>query len=96
MKSLDVFLDRFQLLDNRLKHEAIGRIGFYLRKFEHDLELMGGLSVFTEAGWAFFHEFRSCFLCSKNKRGEETEKFIYTNQPYVFQYDQFSQKNPLR
>jgi hypothetical protein len=93
--SLDKFLEFESGFYNVLQHEAIGRIGFYLKKFKHDLELMGIINVYTDVGWELYMEIKQTFFYIHEKYSSKTENFEYTNQPYIFQYQQFIDLNSI-
>lgn len=67
LRSLDVYLEKGLQLDYRLKHEALGRLGFYLRKFKYDLGLLRNSNIFTHAGSELFEEFNSNFFYFQKK-----------------------------
>jgi hypothetical protein len=93
--ALDIFLEKESYLDKILEHEAIGRLGFYLHKFKHDLELMEKANIFTDAGLELYEEFGMNFMFIQDKWKGKIEIFNYMNQPYIFQYDNFKESNPI-
>lgn len=83
-------------LDARQMHELMGRLGYTLLKLKMDVELLNALielRAFTAIGQrcadAFVNEFR-CFA----DRYPELNRLEFSNQPYVFNYSRFSERNP--
>lgn len=95
LMSLDNFLEKESGFDNVLEHEALGRVGFYLQKFKHDIELLGITNVFTDVGWGLYKEFKDTFFYIREKWSGKTQDFDYANQPYIFQYNHFIDLNPI-
>lgn len=83
-------------LDARQLNELAGRLGYSLLKYRMDVELLGALAerrAFTAAGQrcveAFTDEFRGFA-----QRYPELSTLDFGNQPYVFSYRRFSERNP--
>lgn len=91
--SLNVFLEKST--DSIFLHEAIGRIGFYLEKFEFDLKLMNNSLILTQKGLEFRKQLEDVYLQIHSRWYSEISNFDYSNQPYVFQYNLFNELNPV-
>ncbi|PCI93397.1 MAG: hypothetical protein COB15_16480 [Flavobacteriales bacterium] len=92
------------VFEDKKKHEALGRMGFYIMKCYHDLNLVenqerfpnGSKDLFTEKGLIIFSEIKSIFKNSVEKWKEEIQDFDMSNQPYNFTYSKFIELNPLK
>ena len=93
--SLNTFLSDKSNSDEVLIHEALGRIGFYLSKFKHDLKIMNNSDILTEKGLEFRKQFEDSFWIIYDKWHKSISKFDYSNQPYIFQYQIFVALNPI-
>lgn len=96
LHSLDKVLDSEAVLDAELRHEAIGRMGFYFEKFGHDLQLIHKAAILTEAGLNYLQQFAEGFQYITQKYGTALSHLNYDNQPYIFQYDFFKALNPIQ
>jgi len=89
--------------DKRQLHEASGRIGFYLRKLQLDLENFYKVIQFyqgiefclTKKGIDLFKSLMNKFGILESKWQSKTQEFNYNNQPYNFTYKEFVKLNPL-
>lgn len=52
-------------------------------------------NIFTDAGLELYEEFGMNFLFIQDKWKGKIEIFNYMNQPYIFQYDNFKESNPI-
>ena len=79
----------------RKAHELLGRLGMILQKFESDIALLDRPALYTPSGllwWQYFDGvFRRLHACHAARVGF----FDYSNQPYVFSYELFAERNPL-
>jgi hypothetical protein len=91
--SLSNFLENTP--DPVLTHEALGRMGFYLQKFERDLKLMNNQEILTEKGLDFRKQFQEGYEYIYQKWQHKVHGFDYSNQPYIYQYHLFTKLNPL-
>ena len=90
--------------DARQTHEATGRIGFYLRKLELDIEnfnkvfkFYGGIGFcLTQKGIDLHDNLMRKFKALHSKWHKTIKKLNYGNQPYNFTYKEFVKLNPLR
>lgn len=101
LRCLDACLSQ-EVFSTKQKHEAIGRIGFYLRKSLLDLSYMISKNreskeaiIFTKKGLAIYREIKDSIIQLYHKWKEKTDLLTYDAQPYNFTYSVFSQKNPL-
>jgi hypothetical protein len=90
---LSTCLER-QAFDDRQAHEALGRLGFILRKFRIDLALLNQRSVFTPRGWRCYRIFAAVYRDLQMRYGPLVDPLDYANQPYVFNYRRFAERNP--
>jgi hypothetical protein len=74
-------------------HELLGRIGFTMNKFAHDLSLLPPLEVYTSAGRRCYDAFR--LICSnvEARYAAEIAPLDYRDQPYVFDYACYCRRN---
>ena len=99
---LDAYLD-IDDLEISKKHEALGRMYFYIGKCYQDLLLIdnpiepSGKSqeIFTEKGLIIYNEIKSTFNLMKNKWYPSVKDFDMSNQPYNFTYSKFVELNTL-
>ena len=90
--------------DKRQKHEAIGRIGFYLVKYSLDINTFNNVvkhydgieKVLTKNGISVFESISEMYVRSCQKYGYTFKEFSYKNQPYNFTYKKFTKLNPLK
>jgi HEXXH motif-containing protein len=74
-------------------HELLGRIGFTLQKFAHDLSLLRPLKAYTPAGRRCYDAFSSMCSDIEARYAAEVAPLDYSGQPYVFDYACFRQRN---
>lgn len=91
---LDKCLDNSIFHEND-KHETIGRLGFYMDKFQKDLEHMNDKRMLTNQGFEFYEMFLSGYKKIKKKYSSLLSSLDYKNQPYLFNYKLFQAINPL-
>jgi len=94
-----------EVFDAKRKHEALGRLYFYIRKCYQDLslvetanidnELIGLKDIFTERGLEIYFEIKNKFDLIRVKWIEILKVFNMSNQPYNFTYFKFVELNPL-
>ncbi len=85
------------------KHEAQGRIAFYINKCYTDLLLVDNpinseeksREYFTEEGLLIYRELKAKWIEMYKKWFEITKQFDMNNQPYNFTYSKFLKLNPL-
>lgn len=95
LHTLKAFLDTVEAFDELARFEALGRIGFYLRKFEKDLKLMENPSILTDEGMFFHQQFKSGFKSVSETFATRIDGLKYYNQPYTFQFDRFLRLNTI-
>jgi hypothetical protein len=85
------------------KHEAMGRIAFYINKCYSDLLLIDNpinsdqksTEYFTNDGLKIYRELKAKWKEMYKKWYEVTRCFDLSNQPYNFTYSKFLELNPL-
>lgn len=85
------------------EREAIGRIGFYLRKCKNDLnrfrivqEHYSGVdNMFTETGLDIINTIKNGYDSMLQKWGDTVANFDYSDQPYNFLRTTFLEKNKI-
>jgi len=90
--------------DKRQAHEAIGRIGFYLVKYNLDINTFNNVikhydgieKVLTKKGVSVFEVISDMYIESSKKYGYTFKEFSYRNQPYNFTYKKFIKLNPIK
>lgn len=95
LHALDAVAKRRGLFGNRGHHEALGRIGFYIRKFHHDLRLLDNPALLSEEGMYYHEQFVGCYQYILEEYADQIFRFNYQNQAYTFQYELFRQVNIL-
>jgi hypothetical protein len=95
LHGLDKVLDLENEFTDDLRHEAIGRMGFYVQKFAMDLKSMGNADILTDEGITFWKQFAEGCQYIGQKYGSMLQTLDYSNQPYMFQYDLFQTRNPI-
>lgn len=99
---LDACLENEIFIDN-LKHEALGRIRFYIEKCYQDLLLIdnpldkdeNAKKVFTANGLIIFNEIKETFKKMAKKWHPLIKDLNVSNQPYNFTYSKFEELNPI-
>jgi hypothetical protein len=100
---LDACLESKALI-GRQKHEALGRISFYINKCYRDLLLIDNpinseiksSEYFTEMGLQIYSELKNKWKEMYRKWFEVTKHYDMSNQPYNFTYSNFAELNPLK
>ncbi|WP_196895243.1 hypothetical protein [Aureivirga marina] len=110
INALYTYYTTFLCLDNCIENnvfkdekyeEAVGRIGFYIRKCYADLQVLhkvtahfeGEENMYTPLGIDFIKMIKGMYLKMFEKWGELTNTFTYNNQDYNFSYEKFSEIN---
>ncbi|GCC52872.1 hypothetical protein SanaruYs_31110 [Chryseotalea sanaruensis] len=91
---LDKALSGFQF-DVKQRHEIIGRIGFYTKKFGSDLKSLDNDQIFTSEGLKFIKKFKDGYDYINDKYNDKLILMNFEGSPYVFSYDFFNQLNPI-
>jgi hypothetical protein len=92
------------------KHEALGRMLFYIEKCYRDMSLIEqptedrnkttlfytANSIFTTDGLIIYNEIKNTFKTMANKWGGLVKDFDMSNQPYNFTYSKFIELNPYK
>ena len=73
--------------------EAIGRIGFYMRKFNYDLRQLSMAGLFAAQGLVYYNMFKSSYNLMLNKY-RMLPPVDYSTQPYTFNLKIFIAENP--
>lgn len=89
--------------EGRQKHEAIGRIVFYINKCYSDLLLIESdinsdivsNDYFTNEGFSIYKEIKNKWKEMYNKWFKEVKTLKLDNQPYNFTYEKFIELNPI-
>lgn len=92
------------VFERKQKHEAIGRIAFYINKCYRDLLLIdnpinasiNANEYFTKDGLLIYNELKNKWFEMYNKWFEITKHFNMSNQPYNFTYSKFLELNPIK
>jgi hypothetical protein len=78
------------------RHEALGRIRFYIDKCHQDLALIQDpRKTFTDEGMIIYEQVRTTLGSTINKWGAQVKDFKLTNQPYNFTYSKFAELNTV-
>jgi|TARA_B110000037_G_C17127386_1_gene508850 hypothetical protein len=101
---LNAYLD-FKVNDyDRNKHEAMGRMLFYIGKCYQDISLIENNDIskvvtindiFTDGGIEIYLEIKNKYNSTIEKWGELLKGLNMSNQPYNFTYSKFLEINPL-
>ena len=73
--------------------EARARLGFYLLKFQHDLNNLAQSRLYTADGTALYRGFHACYESAIDTYATELHGLDYSNQSYVFHYSRFNELN---
>ena len=92
-QALSTLLERY-VFDARQAHEALGRLGLVLCKFDFDIALLDRAEFWTPLGRRCWRHFESIFADLQARYAPLTQGFDYSNQPYVFDYHLFAELNP--
>lgn len=96
LHSLDKVLELQDVFDDQLRHEALGRMGFYIEKFGYDLHLFHKAQILTDLGLDYWRQFAEGYQYIAKKYDAILSTLDYSNQPYTFQYDLFKVLNPIQ
>ncbi|MEK6155028.1 hypothetical protein WIW50_17285 [Flavobacteriaceae bacterium 3-367] len=88
------------IFSGKKRHEALGRIHFYLGKCYQDLSLIenhsiGAEMLFTNDGLKIYLMIKSMFIFTRDKWISQTKKFDMSNQPYNFTFSKFLELNQM-
>lgn len=75
-------------------HELQGRISDDMKRFGTAIHALGRRPLYTRFGWSVFEYFRSAFIALYHEMRDLIEGFDTSNQPYVFSYERFLERNP--
>ncbi len=86
------------------RHEALGRIAFYINKCGQDLKLIddpiltndNSVKIFTIDGLTIYNEIKNTFYLMLKKWKEEIKDFDLSNQTYNFSNSIFFETNPIK
>jgi hypothetical protein len=92
-RALAALLER-SVWAGRQEHELIGRLGIILRKFAIDLALLDRPGLFTSVGRRSLQYFADIYGRLHERFGSQAKNFDYRNQPYIFDYARFAERNP--
>lgn len=81
--------------DEKQKHEILGRIAFYTKKFGSDLVSLTNEEIFTPTGMHFIDSFRMGHEFILEKYRTPIKDMDFEGSPYVFGYEFYSFKNPI-
>ena len=81
------------VLSERQTHETLGRLGLILVKSEYDLRILALPDAYTPAGWRCYEEFGTECRHFRARYGALVGGVSYDNQPYVFNYARFVERN---
>lgn len=73
--------------------EIKARMGFYMKKFEIDVNMMNRIDIFTPKGYSYWESFHENFITIKKKYQSYYNSFTYQNQPYMFDFEEFKKEN---
>jgi HEXXH motif-containing protein len=85
-----------QVFGGRQSHELLGRLGFILLKFSSDLAVLNQPAVFTRLGQRCYRHFAAAYRDLDRRYARLVGPLEYGNQPYVFSYPRFAERNPRR
>jgi hypothetical protein len=74
-------------------HELLGRIGFAMKKFAHDLRLLRAPEAYTSAGYRCYEAFAATYSDIEGRYAKEVDTLDFGGQPYVFDYECFRRRN---
>jgi hypothetical protein len=91
------------LFKDKQKHEALGRIAFYLKKLELDLKrfnlvnnYFGNIeNILDSSVIKIFEKIEKLYLKMIEKYGEKLKNLNLKNQPYNFTYSNFVELNTI-
>jgi hypothetical protein len=84
-----------KVFSGRQQHEMLGRLSFNMKKFKIDLANLNHQDIFTDLGWRLFNHFLEVHGSIYEQRRYVIESLDQSNQPYVFSYERFAERNPL-
>ncbi|MFT6947465.1 MAG: hypothetical protein ACJARP_001890 [Vicingaceae bacterium] len=100
---LDSYLS-IDSINSEKRHEALGRLKFYVGKCYQDLILIdesiesstNAKKMFNDKGLLIFNEIKKTWKLIVNKWQPEIKDFDMSNQPYNFSFLNLLEKNPLK
>ncbi|MEA3278139.1 MAG: hypothetical protein U9Q81_23200 [Pseudomonadota bacterium] len=84
-----------EVFSGRDRHELEGRISDNMKRFGGAIHAIGQRDFYTELGWQLYDYFRNTFVFLYRLQRELIEQYDTSNQPYIFNYGRFLEKNPL-
>jgi hypothetical protein len=82
------------VFDGAERHELEGRISDDMKRFGAAIHILGNREVYTELGWKLFSYFKWCFVTLYTEQRALIEAHDTSNQPYIFSYAKFLERNP--
>lgn len=89
---LDKFLEKGSS-NNRLMHEATGRLAFYMNKFRRDIAVMNDPQILTKEGFQLFDMFKAGYELMYSKYKQVIRNCDFSNQTYIFNYKLYASLN---
>jgi hypothetical protein len=83
-----------EVFSGQEKHELCGRLADDMKRFASALALMGRRELYTDLGWWLFNRYRSAFQGVFTEHRELIAALDTSNQPYIFDYAKFLERNP--
>jgi len=84
------------LISEHEKHEAIGRLAFYMDKFRKDIANMNDSAILTTKGFDYFDMFKAGYDRMYQKYKGILRYSDFSNQSYLFDYARFETLNPIK
>jgi hypothetical protein len=75
-------------------YEIKGRLSDNMKRWESSLSIFQNSNILTDLGEFFFDEFVEIYEKINQKRGNIIYKYDTSNQPYIFNYEEFLKLNP--
>lgn len=76
-------------------HELRGRISDDMKRFGTAVHALGDRRLYSDLGWSLYERFRAAFVSLYTEMRPLIESYDTSNQPYVFSYRSFLERNPL-
>jgi hypothetical protein len=77
------------------QHEVAGRFADDMTRFGTAIRGLGQRKLYSQFGWELFCHFRDAFVVLYEAERGLIEAFDTANQPYIFSYSKFLERNPL-
>lgn len=89
---MEICIDN-NIFTGKQHHELLGRFSSNMKRFRSGIEKFNISNLYNEEGELWYNLFTQCYQNLYKRKKELVESFDVSNQPYVFSYEIFKNKN---